>query len=513
MKNFIEKHEDKITGSLSCFDRVLFKGYLPIRDGKGMESFMASRGLLLKDFKGFVTVCSQVIKDHAHEVAQKNGRPFIHLTASKGKEGRARLIAEQDRIDQGLICVFSCIEQCQSFKLRYAKGRGKPRIVSAQPRCLCLYFYIMDREFGLMHVRIQTWFPFVVQIYVNGHEYLARKLNKYGIGYQQIENAFVRIDDLKRAQRFADRFAHKNWPRILSSFAKRVNPLMKKLLKGMDYYWITEQAEYATDIMFSNPASLSLLYQKLLRHATVCFSAQDVMTFLGRKLHGNFKGDIGNIFKTRLPGARIKHRMKGNWIKMYNKHGCVLRIETVINHPYEFRIRRRAKRKGKLVLGWYPMAKRVTNLFRYAEVSLMANNRYLEALSAVDDPRQAYRILNRLCEPVIRDGRRTRGLNPLRKDDVRLFAAILQGEHFVNGFRNRDVAKALGICRSSDLRERRRRSARVSRLLRLLRAHGLIAKIPRSRRYRLTLRGATLMSAALYLREEDFPAVIERMSA
>ncbi len=431
---------------------------------------------------------------------------MIHLTWGVRKEEAARRIAERDKITEGLVCIFTRVEQCQSFKLIY--GRKKPRIVRANPRCLCLYYYWVDRQFGFMHIRIQTWFPYVVQIYINGHEWLARKLDKHGIAYDKVENAFVYVDNLKRAQRFADKFEQLYWPRILSAFARKVNPHLKKLLYGLDYYWVTDQAEYATDILFKDRASLKDLYQKLLWHATVCFSAEDVMTFLGRKLHGNFRGEALNDFKTRWPGARIKHRMKANWIKMYDKHGCVLRIETVINHPYEFRIRRMGKRNGDLVLGWYPMAKGVANLYRYREVCLAANSRYLEALSVVDDPAKAYRLLDRVCEPVTRNGRRRRGLNPLRKDDLRLFAAALDGKNFVHGFRNRDLARNLGIPRARDRIERKRRSARVNRLLNLLHAHGLIAKIQRSHRYRLTIYGAAIMSAAVNLRKETFPNLL-----
>jgi len=186
--------------------------------------------------------------------------------------------------------VFSCVEACQSFKLRY--GREKPTLVSATPKCLCLYYYFMDPEFGLMHVRIQTWFPFVVQICINGHDWLARKMDAYGIGYRQLDNAFAQIEDIERDQRFAERFVDKNFPRILSAIARRVNPHLDDLLDGMDYYWVTDQAEFATDILFKDRASLKPLYEKLLRHATVCFSAEDVMTFLGRKLNGNFQGEL-----------------------------------------------------------------------------------------------------------------------------------------------------------------------------------------------------------------------------
>lgn len=511
MEQFIVKHADKITGVLSCFDRILFKGYLPIGYAQGMESFLNRRGILFKDFKVFTQTCSETLKSHALETARKAGRPFIFLKSPVRKEDEAREIARRDGITQGLVCVFSAQESSKSFRLSY--GEGRPRLTPCEPRCLCLYFYYLDRDFGLMHVRIPTWFPFTVQVCMNGHEWLARKMDKCGIGYTQVDNAFVRIADPKRAQRLADHFAKVKFPRILEAFARKVNPLLKDMLKGMEHYWVIDQAEYATDVLFKDRAALKGLYGKLLEHATLCFGAEDVLTFLGRKLTGQFKGEVLNDCKKRWQGARVKHRMKGNWIKMYDKHGCVLRIETVINHPREFRVRREGKRQGEWVMAWYPMNKGVKNLYRYAEVCLSANRAYLEALAVVDDPATAYRMLNEVCHPAGRNGRRRRGLNPLRQDDLALFAAVLRGEHHIHGFRNRDVAAHLGLPRAKNPRERKRQSARVTRLIQLLHAHHLIAKIPRSRRWRVTVRGTTLMSAALQLYHHDFPENLAKEAA
>jgi ribosomal protein S6E (S10) len=280
----------------------------------------------------------------------------------------------------------------------------------------------------------------------------------------------------------------------------------------MDYYWVIEQAEYATDVMFRDRATLQPLYEQLLRHATLCFSAEDVMTFLGRKLHGGFQGEVQSDFTKRWPGARIKHRMKNNGIKMYDKFGCVLRVETVINRPSEFQVRRRGRRQRKIVLGWFPMAKGVANFYRYAEVSRAANARYLEALAGVADPAAARRQIRKLARPAVQGNRRYRGFNPAAEEDVRLFAAILRGEHTIRGFRNHDIRGQLfpGSYRPEEIR---RLANRVSRLLRRLRAHGLIAKIPRSRRWRPTRYGQALMATVLTLHHDRYPQTLLQQAA
>jgi len=494
MKNFIEKHTRKITGTIACFDRLIFKGYLPISWAESMERFMASQGLLIKDFKTFVIKQSEQLKQHGKMIAEAAGRPYIPLTGRERKEEKARSIAKRDNITQGLICVFTAVEACQSFKM--VPGEKRPRLINAQRKCLCLYFYFIDREFGFMHVRVPTWFPFTIQIYLNGHEWLAYKLNQSGIKYGKLENAFLWIDDPRRAQRFANRFVEKQWPRVLDGFARKVNPLLSDLLQSMGYYWVIEQAEYATDVMFKDRLTLRPLYQELLKHATLCFSAEDVLTFLGRKLHWAFEGEVGNAYKKRWPGARVKHRMKDNGIKMYDKHGSVLRIETVINRPYEFRVRRRGRRKGQEVMGWFPMAKGVANLYRYAEVSQAANTRYLGALAEVHDPGKVQKDLLFLAPSVRRDGRSYRGFNPFSKLDLGLFSAVLRGENTIMGFRNSDIRQQL-FPTAQEPGKIRQLASRVSRLLKLLHVRQLIAKIPRSRRWRVTQKGHAILSSII----------------
>jgi hypothetical protein len=501
LNTFCQKHAEKITGVLSCPDRVVFKGYLPFNYPEAMEHFMSSQGLLLRDFKDFCRQESERVKEHAIAMARRLDRPYEYLNHFVRKEDHVRKILQSNPVPQGLVCVLATNESSGSFKLRY--GKGRPRLIASKPKCLCLYFYFLDCEFGLMHVRLQTWFPFTIQICVNGHGWLGRKLRRYGVEYTAVDNAITAVSDFARAQRFADRFFHRPWPRLLEAFAQRVNPLFKDLLAGHSHYWVVDQFEYATDIVFKDTA-LKDLYKPLLEHATLCFSAEDVLIFLGRKLNGNFTGDVLNDKKRRQQGARVKHRMKENWIKMYDKFGCVLRIETVINHPYEFRVRREGKRQGNTIVGWLPMAKGVANLPRYAEVARAANQRYIEALAAVDDPSEALQELPRLAKPVRKNKRSHRGFNPLSRQDLDLFTAVMRGEHALHGFRNRDIRLQL-FPASATPKQKVRQSARVSRLLRLLHAHGIIAKIPRSHRWRVTTRGHKLLGAAITAAYKLYP--------
>ena len=179
MERFVKKHQAQITGTISCFDRILFKGHLPLGWADAMEGFISRQGLRIKDFGRFVSRHSEQIKQHARAMAEQAQRPYIHLDGPARKENIAQSIAHRDRITDGLVCILAAVEACHSFKLAY--GKGKPRLVSARRKCLCLYFYFVDREFGFLHVRITSWFPFMIQVCLNGHDWLARKLDRHGI--------------------------------------------------------------------------------------------------------------------------------------------------------------------------------------------------------------------------------------------------------------------------------------------------------------------------------------------
>jgi hypothetical protein len=511
MQSFIEKHNDKITGVISAFDRVIFKGHLAFRFPQAVEEFIGRQGLLLKDFKDFVKDRSREIQANAKAMADEAGRPYQYFNHKIRKEKEARRIARRDGITDGLICIFACTEQNRSFSLRY--GENKPHLVSTKPPCLTLYFYFIDETLGFMHIRLSTWLPYTMQVYINGHEWLARQLDQRQIGYEKVDNAFISIDDCTEAQNISDTLPYQKWEKVLHRYARKVNPLLGGLLKGYEYYWVSDQAEFSTDILFRDRDALKELYQNIQRHAAVCIHAEDIMRFLGTPFHGSFKGEVVTELQKRWHGARIKHRVKDNWIKMYDKLGVVLRVETVINDPYAFRIRRRGTRKGRTVVDWFPMAKRITNLYRYAQVCLSANTQYIAALAVIDDPTAAYNSLYRVCKPVHTENRNARALNLLNADDNAICCAAIRGENTLQGFRLGDVAEYLRIAQSSDPKERIRQRARLGRRLKLLHAHGLIRKIPHSRRYRATQLGMQIMGAAVYLYEHHMPQMLLDMAA
>jgi hypothetical protein len=212
--------------------------------------------------------------------------------------------------------------------------------------------------------------------------------------------------------------------------------------------------------------------------------------------------------KERPEGIRVKHTLNTNSIKMYDKQGSILRIETTINHARDFRVFReaqtgahgRAKSHGKKA--WRIMRKGVADLKRRAEVSHAANIRYLTALAATSGKVPLFQWVEEVCKPLQREGRRVRALNPWSPKDAALLQAINRGEFKINGFRNRDLRPLLFTTKASPEEQKRRASA-VTRKLTLLRAHGLIKKLSATHRYVLTAKGHTIVTALLAARQAN----------
>lgn len=506
MKKFKETRENETQGSLTIFDRVIFRGNMrSFHFNQAFEQFLRRQGVLLKDYSEYVQEMSGRLKAHALGIAEEVNRPYVFIQSpNQSKEEMAKKIAEADGIESGLVCVLGAVEPCKSFTVRGNGETKRKEVVYEHRKCNHLYFYYIDEEFGWMHVRLQSWFPFGIQIYISGHEYVARQLSAQGIGYQEYDNSFIQVDDLEIAQKLCDKFAHRKWAPTLKAFARRHNPLLDELERAgiQEYYWVTHSCEIATDLLFNEQKTLDDLLPELFQESLLTFSAKDVMRFLGKKLTGNFKGEIIHSLKERPEGWRVKHSAKTNSIKMYNKCN-VLRVETTINKSRDFRMPADNPRR------WKPLNKSVANFWRLYQIGKDANHRYLHSLDNASIPDgEAVLALDRLCRSQTSEsGKRIAKFNPVSIDDCSLFAAVLSLQHNIHGFRNKDICAAIFDQEPASVHDARRRSAKVSRLLAKLRGHGLIAQVAHSRLYRATTYGIQLMSTAIHYRFVDFPSL------
>lgn len=468
------------------------------------DLWLLRQNVPLKDFKPFALGLTEKIKQLAKEAAASLGRPVQYLTsASASKEMLARAIARRDRIKAGLIAVFSAVEPCTSYTVRGNRAEKKLELVLQPSRCTHLYHYYLHPQFGLVHVRVQTWLPFAVDVCLNGRDWLARQMTAAGLRYDQRDNCFVRISDPVRAQALCDEQLKTDWPKALDALLDLAHPLHVQLGQpiGQRYYWAASETEFATDVMFRDPKQLARLYPQWLHHGIRTFASADVLRFLGRPSPAAFRGDVATTLKHRPEGVRLKHWVNGNAMKMYDKEGRILRVETTINQPREFRVYRPSEENPSGKNQWLRMRSGVADLWRRAEVSRAANGRYLAALASVTDKTPLYEAVAPICHRICVDGQPHRPLNPW-SEDGRLLEIISRGEYALNGLRNRDVRAQL-YARTSDPDERRRQSAAVTRKLALLRAHGLLKKVTGTHRWVLTHSGRQLVSALLAARNAN----------
>ena len=492
MSSLLERHHDKITGVISCYDRVVIQGTLPrVCFAGGMTGWLIKHDIRIFDYPRFAQGLRDEVRANAERLAREHGVEieFVRKTNFR-KEGRIQQVLAERGRHPGLVHIISAMERCSAYRPWHDKKTGYTELRPDSGKCLHFYFYFIDAKYGLCYLRVPTWCPFRLQLYFNGHNRLASGLDKAGIDYEITDNAFTAIADFDKAQELADRLDSRELHRVLDRYARLCCPAAERL--GERYHWSIMQAEYATDIVFGSRTDLQPLYEAITRTAVHAVKADNVATFLGRKgLHGNFKDELGNDFNTRIQGTRIKHHMGPVSIKMYDKYGRVLRIETTVNDVAFFRHHRWVEhRDGTRSFKPAPLRKTIYSLRDLRELLAAANRRYLDFISGLDDPTAPTKLLDKLSKPRRQQGRSYKGFNFFSAVDQKLFEILLRGEHTISGMRNKDIRRHMLELSPGQ----------VSRLLKRLRAHGLIKRVGRTYKYYLTRAGRGVALAGLKIR-------------
>lgn len=504
MNTILEQYKDKINGTFFTFDRMILKGHIrPFYSPSGKKYFLSDRNVLLKDFSSYAEQVTSSIVSHTEELAHSLGRPLRYLTSPKtSKEQTALEILKSSPVDEGLLCILSVVEYCQTLQPR-KKEDGKLSLDTVNRKCKYYYFYFQDKTFGFMHVKLQTWFPFQIQVYINGREMMKHVLDANHISYRMYDNSFSEISDIQKAQELADKFDSKSLCRQLDLFAHKVNPYLDTIEEvfHQGYHWCVDQCEFATDVMFTSREALEDIYPSLVGHAFYDFKCTDVFSFLGRKLDPKFLGEAVSDYRKRPEGWRIKFKMKSNSIKMYDKFNC-LRIEMTINDPREFKVYREVRhRDGSTSKRWVPMGKSISNLYRYAEISRAANKRFLDSMCNVIPQRSIEKEISGICTKKIVRGRKYTGYRVWSPETFALFETISDGKYLIRGFTNREIRESL----YHETAPNKQVSGKISREFAKLRAHGLIRKVPRSRRYLVSDKGRRIMGALIETRRKIYP--------
>jgi hypothetical protein len=491
MSTLVERYRKEIEGVLSCFDRVVIQGMLPnFNHAEGMTGYLCSQGIRIFDYNRFAEGLRDRVRENAERTAREAGLEIEFVRkAHVRKEDIVAAALKKRGEGPGLVCILSAMERCQAYKPWHNKETHRTYLRSDDGKCLHYYFYMVDETLGLCYLRVPTWCPFRLQFYFNGHNWLAAKLRAMNIGYTMLDNAFVTVDDMDAAQGLANEVRVETVHRILDRYAAQFCPAAAACDRA--YHWTLMQVEYATDIVFRRQEDLQGIYDTLVRTAIHTVKPENIATFLGRKLNGNYADELGTRYNVRIEGSRIKHSMGKASIKMYDKHKRVLRIETTADDVTFFKhYREVVQRDGTSRHGIAHLKKTIYSLYDLAGLLRDSNWRYLLFISQLEDRRAGTERLNKVAEPVEANGRTYPGINFFSAEDTLLMETIVRGEFTISGFQNRHLRKHV----------RQASSSRISRLLKRLRVHGLIKRIGNTYKYYLTELGRAVALTGLKLK-------------
>ncbi|MGB8646907.1 MAG: MarR family transcriptional regulator [Anaerolineae bacterium] len=491
-QSLTDKYRDQLDGVLHCYDRVIVLGSLhPFCYAKGMTHYLFEQHIRIFDYAQFAQPLSDEIRKQAETLAAAAGLQIEYIRKKNfRKEAHIQTLLKRRGTHPGLVHIFSALESCTTYKPWHDKQTHHTYLRMDTGKCLHYYFYFIDPELGLCYLRVPTWCPFRLQFYFNAHAWLAHQLQQQHINFRQLDNAFGQIADYSRANELVAQFDLTHLHAKLDRFAQQYCPVVASL--HLSYQWSLFQVEYATDLVFKRPSDLQAFYPLLVETLIHTVKPTDIATFLGQKLHGNFQGEVGTRWNVRREGTRLKQVWGPVTLKVYDKFGVILRIETTVNDVSFFQQYRQVQhRNGESESRYAPMKKTIYSLAPLAEQLQAANRRYLEFLSAIETPEVGVQKLQRLTEPCTENAHRYKGFNLLAEADAAILRLVLRGEFAINGL----TARAVHTLWPD------RTAGQISRLLKRLRVHGLLKKVGRHYKYYLTELGREIATVALKLRE------------
>ncbi len=492
MELLTKKYQDKISGVLSCFDRVIITGTIPqICYSQGMTSYLYSHKIRIFDYPKFAEPFRNEIRSNAEQIAKDNNIEIEFVKKSHiRKEDLVKKVLDKRGYHTGIVHIISAMEACGSYRPWHDKITGKTFLKGNQGKCLHYYFYFIDPYLGYGYIRVPTWCPFKLQIYINGHNILANELTRNDIKYTMLDNAFDYISDFEKAQEICDDIDVKKIHKRLDVLSKRYCPVISRF--DQVYHWSIMQAEYATDIVFKKQEDLQAIYSELTATAIHTVKPDNIATFLGHKVDPRYKGEMGNNYNIRIEGSRIKHSMGKNSIKAYDKFSKILRIETTTNDVSFFKHYREVEhRDGTTTMKYAPLKKNIYSLTLLSLLFKASNRRYLEFISAFDNKEVGRKRLAKVTKSKKQNNRNYKGFNLFSKEDLNLLLTVLRGEYNIFGFRNKDIRMKIPEFNTG----------KVSRLLRRLKVFGLIKKAGNTYKYYLTKLGKELIITAEKLKE------------
>src|SRR3954453_7166610 len=465
---------DHVTLEVEGIDRMYLNVYQPrLQTDRGVAAFFrfhrgqtsASSALMDPISKTFIAAVD-------HFVAQEQ-IPLITFAKGQRKDDIAKGYHSRYHGSEGIVFVGKAQEKTPVFRTEKRRnpdtGQTYPWIVRTTAMVNHFYFYGTDDDFGPFFLKVCTYFPYNAKLCINGHEYVKRQLAKEGIAFEALDNGILTCADPRRLQQLCDDLSGEKIDALLRKWLRRLpHPFTSAdRLAGYCYDVSILQAEFSLTQVLDRPLCGRFFFEEVIRENLDLGRPDQVQLIFQRRVTKRTPGR----FRTRVltegvtPSLHIDY--KHSRIKQYHKEGRALRTETTINDTRDFGI-----------------GKRLSNLAALRQVGFKGNRRLLHVQTISQDCAVGEDAFRQVNEPVVVDGQRASALRFADSAVQALLSALLVFRLLPRGFSNRDLrdhwAPLLGRTAQSMTQ------GQMSYHLRRLRLHGIIERIPRTHRYRVT---------------------------
>lgn len=465
---------EKVTLDIEGIDRLYLNLYQPmLQTGAGAATFFKQHRGARVASTVLMGPMSRAFVKSIHDFAQHQEVEIVPFAKGERKDEVTQQRLQDFKAPEGVLYIGKAQEKFSTFRVtkKFSTHTGKPFpwLSRAPVMCNHYYFYLVDEDFGPLFIKFASYFPYTARVCLNGHEYAKRQLAKEGIAFEALDNGVLSCAAPGRLQQILDELD-----------AAKIQSLVEKWLSRLPDPFTAEdhaagfnprlsilQAEFARTQVFDRPLSGRHLFEEIIRENLDLGRPSKISLIFQRRITkrtpGNFRSRV--ITQGVIPSLQASY--KSTKIKQYFKEGRALRTETTINNSRDFGI-------GRLL----------NNLPALRAIGFAANRRLLEVETISQDCILAEEVFDQVTRPQVVDHQRVAGL---RFDDVRvmmlmqvLCLLLVLPQGFRNAAMRQRMAQALGIDTEAFT------SGRMTYDLRRLRLHGLIERIPRSHRYRIT---------------------------
>ena len=475
---------------LECLDRVYLNGYVPkLQVGGQVVTFLTEHlGKPVASPALFKQIGDR-FGNAVRSFAEINGIPVLHLnTPDRSRWDDRKVDHVRDYVNKATTPGVVAIVVAQEIQKVFMGHRRRPKadgpqfgFDKADRRVTVYYFYLLDPAFGLGFIKICSYFPYPLKMWVNGHDWAKRQAGAEGLAFTELANGFASCEDPTRLQAICNRLTPARFQAFFNYWITRIPCPFTRMDRLAGYWWqlSMRQVEVSRTIVLDVPRRARALFEALVADNIGIGRPAEVSVLFARRVQRN----THSLFRTRVftqgTQVRIDFIYKHCRVKLYLKEGCALRIETVVNDP-----------------GDLDLLKGIAHLPAVQKTARQINARVLTMLRVGQSCAIENALFEGVSRPCVRDGQRT---GALRFGEVRVMAlagALCLTVHAIAGFNNRSLRALVG-----ELLGATYTSAQMTYDLRRLRLHGLIARVPDSNTYFLTPRGIRV--ALFYTKVHD----------